>query len=247
MHFQQIQRSLTAHLRDPDKRDGPKGIESRRLGIYRDLIYNNIESFLSSGFPVLRSLYSDERWHVLVRDFVREHTCHSPYFLEISEEFLAYLQHERDERAGDPAFLPELAHYEWVELALDVAPDEVVEADPEGDLMAARPVLSPHAWPLVYRFPVHLIGEAFQPEEAPAEPTFLVVYRTPALAIEFMEINAVTYRLLALLEDTRSGREALAALANELQHNDPSQLEQFGADLLRQLRDAHILLGAACS
>ena len=213
MHFQQLQRSLTAHLRDPERRSPPADIEARRVGIYRDLIYNNIESFLSGGFPVLRSLFSDERWHALVRDFVRDHVSHSPYFLEISEEFLAYLQHERGERASDPPFLQELAHYEWVELALDVAPDETVEADPEGDLISGRPVLSPLAWPLAYRFPVHLIGEAFQPEAAPDQPSYLVVYRTPELEIEFMEINAVTFRLLALLEDAKSGQGALGRIA----------------------------------
>ncbi len=247
MHFQQLQRSLTAHLRDPERRAAPPDIESRRVGIYRDLIYNNIESFLSGGFPVLRSLCSDERWHALVRDFVRDHVSHSPYFLEISEEFLAYLQHERGERASDPPFLQELAHYEWVELALDVAPDEELEADPEGDLMSGRPLVSSQAWPLAYRFPVHLIGESFQPDEPPPQPTWLVVYRTPSLEIEFMEINAVTFRLLALLEDARSGKAALEALAAELQHDNPEQLMQFGGELLAQLRETSILLGTELS
>ena len=81
--FKAVQEAFEV-LSDPERRAAPPDIESRRVGIYRDLIYNNIESFLSGGFPVLRSLYSDERWHALVRDFVRDHVSHSPYFLETS-------------------------------------------------------------------------------------------------------------------------------------------------------------------
>ena len=62
-----------------------------------------------------------------------------------------------------------------------------------------------------------------------------------------MEINAVTFRLLALLEDAKSGQSALEALAEELQYDDPAQLMQFGGELLKQLREATILAGTALS
>lgn len=240
--FQQVQAELTRHIRDPARFHGPADIEGRRLKIYRELLYNNVEGFLSSGFPVLRSIYADERWHAMVRDFMASHLCRSPYFLEISEEFLAYLQHERGFHADDPPFLGELAHYEWVELALDVAPDEP-EGSPCDALLDGRPRVSSLAWPLAYQFPVHQLGAAFQPDEAPPEPTFLVVYRTVDDAVEFMEINAVTHRLLALLQDDSilTGRQALEQLAKELQHPEPAQLVAFGAELLTQLHAASIL------
>lgn len=240
--FQKVQAALARHIREPARWQGPEGVEGRRLKIYRELVYNNIEGFLSSGFPVLRSIYSDERWHALVRDFMTSHLCRSPYFLEISEEFLAYVQHERGERSDDPPFLGELAHYEWVELALEVAPDEP-EVNPCQDLLDGCPRVSPLAWPLVYQFPVHQLGATFQPDEPPPEPTFLVVYRTAEDAVEFMQINAITYRLLELLqgEALTSGRQALEQLAQEMQHPEPAQLIVFGAELLSQLRAAAIL------
>lgn len=240
--FQQVQAELTQHIRDPARFRGPSGIEGRRLKIYRELLYNNVEGFLSSGFPVLRSIYADERWHAMVRDFMASHLCRSPYFLEISEEFLAYLQHERGERSDDPPFLCELAHYEWVELALDVAPDEP-QGEPSGDLLDGCPRVSSLAWPLAYQFPVHQLGAAFQPDVAPAQPTYLVVYRTREDAVEFMEINAVTYRLLELLqsEPAITGRQALEQLAREMQHPQPEQLVAFGAELMAQLSAAAIV------
>ena len=87
---------MARYLRDPQGQPAPEGVEERRLKIYRDLVYNNVEGFISGGFPVLRSLYQDEDWHQLVREFIDQHRCHTPYFLEISQEFLKFLM-QRDE------------------------------------------------------------------------------------------------------------------------------------------------------
>ena len=67
-----------------------------------------------------------------------------------------------------PPFAQELAHYEWVELALDVAEDEAPVYEAGADLLAGAPVLSPLARPLAYTWPVHRLGAAYQPAEPPA-------------------------------------------------------------------------------
>ena len=56
MNFQEAQRHFAAHIRNPDLNSAPSGIEDRRMSIYRELFYNNVESFISNGFPVLRSI-----------------------------------------------------------------------------------------------------------------------------------------------------------------------------------------------
>lgn len=243
--FQQVQRDFTAHLRAPDSVAPPTEIEDRRMGIYRDLIYNNIESFISGGFPVLRSLYSDELWHKMVRDFVHRHASHSPYFLQISEEFLHYLQDERRVQQGDPPFLLELAHYEWVELALDVSEVELPSGLlDDGDVMELVPVVSPLAWSLSYRYPVHRIGPAYQPQEPPQNPTFLLVYRDRVGEVGFMEINAVTARLLQLAEaEAQNGQRLLQKLAGEMPQADSDALQKFGRELLHKLLRAGVIAG----
>lgn len=243
----QLQRQFAAYIRDPDRAPAPAGVEPRRLQIYRDLFFNNIEGFVSSAFPVLRSITDDCRWQALVRAFLQQHRCHTPYFLEISQEFLSFLQQGNALTAGDPAFTLELAHYEWVELALDVADDDLdaLAVDPAGDLLAARPLLSPLAWSLSYRFPVHRIGPAYVPAQAPAEPTYLVVYRDLHDKVGFMEINAVTARLLDLLREpaAASGLQVLEQLAAELQRPGDAALIAHGHALLQQLRERDIVLG----
>ena len=247
--LEQSQQQLTAHIRNPDQVPGPSGIEPRRLKIYSELFYNNIESFLSSGFPVLRDIFSDENWHAMVRDFMRRHRCHTPYFLEITQEFLLYIQESRQLNAADPVFMQELAHYEWVELALDIAEDELdqLAADPEGDLLEGLPLVSPLAWSLSYKYPVHNIGHSYQPQQAPEQATYLVVYRNRQHTVGFMEANAITARLLELLrsKEVNSGRAALLQLAAEMQHPDPLQIVDSGLDTLQQLGSLDIILGTA--
>jgi hypothetical protein len=112
--MRESQLGMAKYLRNPEQCEAPVGVEPRRLKIYQDLIYNNVEGFLSSGFPVLRTLYCSDDWHSLSRLFIQQHQCHSPYFLEISQEFLTFLLQEHSHRACDPIFITELAHYEWV-------------------------------------------------------------------------------------------------------------------------------------
>ena len=66
-----LQYRFTAHLRDPKSNPVPAGIEDRRMAIYRDLVFSNVEMFLSANFPVIRNLYSDADWNVMTRDFLR--------------------------------------------------------------------------------------------------------------------------------------------------------------------------------
>lgn len=247
--FKKYQYEFTAHLRDPEHNPAPEGIEDRRIGIYRDLLYNNVESFIANGFPVLRSLYNDDDWHSMVRDFFANHQSTSPYFLEISQEFLDYLQSEHELQPQDPAGLLELAHYEWVELALTVADEEIDlnGIDPNGDLLAGHPVLSPLAWPLAYQYPVHRMGPDNLPAAPFEQPTYLVVYRDRNDEVRFLEINPVTARLVSLLQENPeiSGELALEQIAQEMNHPNRELVIEGGLSALQELQSYGIVLGVS--
>lgn len=244
--FIRQQYAFAAHIRAPDSHPAPDDIEDRRMAIYRELFYNNIESFLSNSFPVLRRLLADADWHALARDFYSRHRSHSPLFLEIPREFLNYLEQERGERPGDLPFLRELAHYEWVELALSVAehtPAQHVDAD--GDLLRQLPLVSTLAWPLSYQYPVHRISPGFQPQQPGEQPTYLLVYRDADDEVGFLELNPVSARLFSLLQEgaVDSGREALELIAAELQHPQPEAVIQGGLAILQEWRKRAIVPG----
>jgi len=90
--FQRQQLAFTGHIRDPENSARPAAIPARRMAIYTELFFNNINEQLSSNFPVLRQITSDERWHAMVRDFMIRHRSQTPLFTEIGQEFLEYLQ-----------------------------------------------------------------------------------------------------------------------------------------------------------
>ncbi|RLQ23210.1 DUF2063 domain-containing protein [Seongchinamella sediminis] len=238
------QLAMAAHLRDPEGAPAPAGIEERRLQVYRELIYNNIEGFISGGFPVLRSLYPQPEWDQLVRMFMDTHRCKSPYFLEISQEFISYLLNEHQLRECDPPFMAELAHYEWVELALDIAEDELPAPADTIDLETCCPRLSPLAWVLSYQFPVHRVGAGYRPQTAD-QPTYLVVYRNHRDEVEFIELNAATARLLELIRDNDSASsvEILSALAREMQM-PAAQIHSFGLQQLGQMLQSGVLVAS---
>lgn len=245
--FRYHQENFSAYIRDPENKPLPEGIEARRMKIYSELFYNNVEGFISSGFPILRQITQEQHWHAMVKDFFISHSCHSPYFLEISQEFLTYLQNERAPQPHDPAFLLELAHYEWVELALDASEEEIPQTgfNPKGDLLSAVPYLSPLAVPLCYQYDVHRIGPDYQPDKAPEQLTYLLVYRNKEDAVRFMEINAVTARLLQLMQeqDISPGFRLLELIADELDSVDRDVVLAGGQQALEYLSSVGVILG----
>jgi len=244
------QYAFAAHIRDPEHRAAPAGIEDRRMAIYRELFFNNLSQLLGSTFPVLRKLLADGDWQRLVRQFMARHKASTPYFLEIPQEFIRFLQDEYELADADPPFLLELAHYEWTELALSVseASDDRDAVDADGDLLDGVPVKSRLAWAFAYRFPVHRISATFQPREPGEQPTFLVVYRRADDELGFMELNPVSARLLELITDNgphRAGRELVTMLGEEIGYPDRDALLGHGAAAMQEMRAAGILLGTA--
>ena len=235
------QLQMARYLRNPEQAPAPD-VEERRLKIYRDLIFNNVEGFISGGFPVLRSLYNEVDWLALVRSFMDVHRCQSPYFLEISQEFIRYLSEEHSPRECDPPFITELAHYEWVELALDVEQQELPEPREVVDLASTVLTLSPLAWVLAYQYPVHLIGPGYEPRET-GQPTYLAVYRDRADQVQFMQLNAATARLLELYRDNANATvESLVnQLADELDA-DASSIRGFAMEQVQTFMERAILI-----
>lgn len=245
--FKQVQQDFAAYIRDPENAAAPADIDERRMVVYRDLFYNNIEGFISSGFPVLRSLYDEKNWHTLIRGYFSQHRAHTPHFPEMAGEFVKYLKNAFTHDT-DPPFLIELAHYEWMETALLLSKGSFsdVSFNAEGDLASGQVVISPLAWLLSYEWPVHQISKGFQPDVKPQQPTWVIIYRDRNDEVGFMHVNPVTARLFQLLdngENELTGQQALEQVAQELGHKQPEVIIQGGLDTLRQLRKRDIILG----
>ncbi|MDX1515325.1 MAG: putative DNA-binding domain-containing protein [Woeseiaceae bacterium] len=247
--FQQKQYEFAAHIRDPQQVPAPLGIEDRRMAIYRELFFNNLKSLLANMFPVLRKLHDDAHWNHFIREFMRHHTAKTPYFLELPEEFLAFLQNEYEHRVDDFPFLVELAHYEYVELALSISTEtnNMSGVDPHGDLLAGIPVKSVLAWMYAYQYPVHRISSKFLPEKPQDQPVYLAVYRKRDDEVGFLELNPVSAHLLTAIEENeagKNGRELLRDIAADINYLNVDAFISHGSAALEEMRELEIVTGA---
>ncbi len=244
--FKTKQAEFAAYIRDPEHNPIPSDVQEPRMRMYRELFFNNIETFLSGNFPVLRQLLDDDQWLELTQDFFATHACESPHFSEIPEEFLNYLENER-KCTTDLPFLLELAHYEWVEMALSIAKEELHTALSAQDVLKNTPLsVSPLAWHLVYEYPVHKISPHHIPLETPTQPTFLIVYRDPNDEVHFIEITGMTYRLLEIIQahETCLAETCLKQVTEEMQHPNTEIVFAGGLQILQDLVKKTILIAS---
>ena len=235
-----FQRSFGAHLRAPRQRPLPAGTSARHMAVYAELVHNNIFGFLDACFPVSRQTLGEKRWVKLVRRFIASHLSQTPYFREIPLEFLTWFQSEAT--AACPAWLASLLHYEWAELAVDTMAVEAPACVPEVDAAHGAAVLNPAMLLLAYDWPVQRIGPTFRPRK-PA-PVQLLVYRDASDAVRFMQLNAVTARLIALLQEgERLVEEVLVQLVAELGYADRAAFMGFGMQVLQELQREGVVLG----
>ena len=246
--FKDRQYEFAAHIRDPDNAPAPEGIEARRMQVYKSLFFNNLFSLLGTFFPVLRKIHDTPKWRRFIRGFMQHHQAQTPYFLQLPEEFLGYLQNEFEPTEDDFPFLVELAHYEYAELALSVSDeeDDLTGVDPDGDLLAQVPVKSVLAWAFAYQYQVHRISPDYLPREPEDQPVYLALYRDAEDSVGFLELNAVTAALLDDIENNTNnltGEELLRALADKINYPDKDALVAHGAAALREMRQLGILTG----
>ena len=244
--FIKEQHTFTQHIRDPENAPAPEGIELRRISIYTDLIFRNIENFIANSFPILRQVIHDDEWYIILRGFLKKHISKTPYFSKLPLEFLNYLEQEQDE-IELPAFCIELAHYEWIEISLSFDPREISfkNVDQNGDLLKGIPVLNLLAQPLIYQWPVHKISPNFVPKEKPDEPTYLIVYRDHLYDVGFIELNQIAAKLIEELQKNtdKTGEEILLDIAKQLQHPDPKVVIKGGSEVIQDFKKKDILLG----
>lgn len=248
--FQRYQQAFTARLRDPQHQPLPAGVSPDRMAVYEEIVFNNLFESVSACFPITRSMLGESTWLNLVRAFMREYAANSPLFRSIPEQFLHYLNlPENNLTVALPSYFSSLCHYEWVELHIASFPADSTgtkstesENISDVDLANERPRFTPAMMLLEYDYAVHKISPSHLPEQ---KSTQLLVYRNRDDQVQFMELNAVTYRLISLLQNQGlTCKQALTLVAKELQHPQPESIMGFGLALLNELKHKGIIIGA---
>lgn len=252
--FQAYQQQFVEYLRDPQENGVLPTSLPQTTNVYVRLLYSKIEGSLHTCFPIVCELLGTVFWRQLVQAFIREHHCQSPLYREIPDEFIEYLMHQIPQMEL-PEFIIDLAHFEWMELVLETARSEMADTifPIQGDPLTIIPVLNPVLYRLHYRYPVQTITASnthwknWRTRVKPydQEPVALAGYRDIQYNIQFVKINAVTARLIEILQEGINTQEqVLLRLAEEMHDSNPDTILAFGIDILQQLEQQQIIIGS---
>jgi uncharacterized protein len=238
--FQRYQLAFTAHIRDPKANKAPAQVDDARMAVYREIVFNNILNSVTTCFPVCVQVLGKRDWEKLVRQFFAKHQAATPIFREIPQQFLQFV----DTVKNLPIYFQSLAHYEWVELAVNSQPTEPPKLSKTPDFLLENPVLAPAHKLLQYYYAVHKISARHKPKMA--EKTHLLVFRNFENKVKFIELNPVTFQLLNLIEENNmTGKQALMRLAENIQHPNANVVIQFGLEILTELAKQEAIVGSA--
>lgn len=155
-----------------------------RMQVYHELLYNNVTSFIDNVFPVARSIVDTHHWALLQRDFFTHARCQSPFYMDISKEFLDYLQQSKPALLANYPWLPELLHVEWMELHIDLLAfdwplsDSLLTDEAMAVLNEDRLIqFSVPVWVLGYQWPVYGWQVNQDIDQEVLAPSFLLVWR----------------------------------------------------------------------
>lgn len=233
-------------MRNPKAPSATDGLDTKRVNLYRSLVYNNIESFLASSFPQVKARMRDRRWHKTIRDFIRSGQTTTPIFHELPGCFVLWLSEEALGNSELDRMLEQLAHFAWVRHALDFAPDEKPDhIDSNGDLLQGNPRWSSLAWPLHYDWRIHDV----MPEKPVAkESVHLLAWRDTNDKVQWKEVGPATVMLADSIREADgkvSGGQLLQQLAEALPEADAQMVRSEGHNTLLWLKEHQLVLGTA--
>ncbi len=247
MAFQTIQLQFLAHLRNHENQPLPNGFAEQGSAVYVDLLYNKFNDSLELCFPITHEILGEEVWRCLLKAFIAEHCCTSPYYRQIPDEFIRYLQTERSNET-DPPFLLELAHFEWAELVLSVTEAEPIRTFTPGivtDWLQYRPLFVPVFELLHYTYPVQHINANYQPTIPSEQATHILGFRDRDDVVQFIELQPATTQLLEILKSTGcTVGAAIEQIAAELDHPEPTAMFSFGIETMIHLMQQGAILAA---
>lgn len=73
----------------------PPGYSEAGLRVYRHLVFLGASQMIDAHYPELRSQLGEAPYRTLVEDFVRQSAWTSPYYGDLKDEFIHYLERTR--------------------------------------------------------------------------------------------------------------------------------------------------------
>jgi hypothetical protein len=238
--FRQFQFALARHLRDPISVSLPAGVNAEDAGACSQEMVDHLCDVLEPAFPVTHALLGDEIWGLAVRLFLKDAPTHVPWATAVQRAFVE-LVCASPEMHHLPAWLQDLAHFEWLQSAVSTAPVTWPTADATGDVMRHAVVINPTHVEAAYEWPVHSIDTEHKPDDM--QSTHVTMLRDMNDELHVLESSVFRGQLIDLLREGQTGEEAFMLLARWLSHPDPQTFVNEGANVMAQLQREGVVLG----
>lgn len=196
---------------------GLPGVRDGRLGLYRELVFNNIADGLANAFPLTRALLSPKEWNGLTERFFASWDC-TPYaYWQMSGELPKYAALAELRLRKKYPWLLDLLKFEWTEISVYMMEDiPEPETSQRGSLLRDRLFVNPHLQLLQVAYPVHTLAPGKITREDKGQ-YHILVYRDPeTLTAEFMALSPFYAGLLeSLIPGEQSAQDILQAIAQQ--------------------------------
>ena len=238
--FRQFQFALARHLRDPLSVPAPEGVSAANATVCKHEMAKNLSDLLDPAFPVTRALLGEDLWQHAVRLFLKDAPSHTPWASTVQRAFVEHVC-ESPDMENLPAWLQDLAHFEWLQNAVSTAPVTWPVFDARGDVMQHAVVLNPTHVEAAYEWPVHGIDTDHKPDDM--QSTYVSMLRDTDDALHVCESSVFRGQLIDLLREGQTGEQALRVLARWLSHPHAEAFVHEGAELIAQLQREGVVLG----
>lgn len=73
----------------------PAGYAEQGMRAYRHLVFIGACQMVEAHFPAVREQLGEAGWRALIEAFIRQSAWASPYYGDLKDEFLAFIERER--------------------------------------------------------------------------------------------------------------------------------------------------------
>jgi uncharacterized protein len=238
--FRQAQFALARHLRDPLSAPLPEGVNEADANACSQEMVDHLCDILAPAFPVTHALLGDDMWSLTVRLFLKDASCHVPWATAVQRAFVTHVCASA-EMYQLPAWLQDLAHFEWLQSAVSTTPVTWPAFNAAGDTMHHAVVLNPTHVEAAYEWPVHGIDTDHKPDDM--QSTHVSMLRDQQDELHVLESSVFRGQLIDLLREGQTGEQAFMVLAMWLSHPEPEAFVREGAQVMAQLQREGVVLG----
>lgn len=223
-------------------RHGPK-----RLLAYHEMVHSRLFGTIRTFLGAAAERLGHDRLRAEVDAWIAEPGPTTPYLRDIPAEFLAWARPRWEADDSLPSWLPELAAHQVLIRTIRNDP-QAIGVPTEVKLELDRPIACNRTVRVVrYRWSVHRLPKQLGPDEAPSELSesspIVIGHRSRAEQPVFFELAPRPARMLELLLEGRTLREALFGACEAVGETLDDAILAATALTLADLHDRHVLLG----